>query len=49
MELAVGAAIFFRRLGRKIKPAPETTPESMELENHFLVGPKSHKCIIAEK
>ena len=27
--------------------APTTTDESMEIENYFLIAPKSHKCEIS--
>jgi cytochrome P450 len=46
MELLLGAACFFRAFGTSVGIAPETTTASMELENHFLVGPKGHACMI---
>ena len=45
MELRLGAAEFFLRCPNA-KLAPGTTPESMEMENHFLIAPKSHRCEI---
>ncbi|KAK5053854.1 hypothetical protein LTR84_001816 [Exophiala bonariae] len=44
-ELRLGAAEFFLRCPNA-KLAPTTTPQSMEMENHFLIAPKSHKCEI---
>lgn len=45
MELRLGAAEFFRQCARS-RLAPSTTPESMALENFFLIAPKAHRCDI---
>jgi hypothetical protein len=45
MELALAAVRFFQEF-RNARLAPETTPDSMEFENYFLVAPKSHRCNI---
>jgi len=42
MELKLSTATLV--LQAKVKLAPETTDESMEMEDHFLALPKSHKC-----
>jgi cytochrome P450 len=43
MELRIGAFEFFRRFP-SARLAQSTTPESMEMENFFLIAPKSHRC-----
>jgi hypothetical protein len=43
MELRHGLAEFFREC-RDISLADSTTPESMEMENYFLISPKSKRC-----
>lgn len=43
MELRIAAAEFFRSC-KGARLAPSTTPQSMELENYFLVTPRSHCC-----
>jgi cytochrome P450 len=43
MELRLAAAEFFTRC-QGARLAPSTTPESMEMENFFLIAPKSHEC-----
>ena len=43
MELRLGAAEFFRNSAQP-RLAPSTTPDSMEMENFFLIAPKSHRC-----
>lgn len=43
MELRLATAEFFRNC-RGARLAPSTTPESMEMENFFLVAPRSHRC-----
>ncbi|KAM0345672.1 hypothetical protein ACHAPU_006327 [Fusarium lateritium] len=45
MELRLGAALFFREC-RGARLGPEMTDEMMELENHFLVAPKGHSCVV---
>lgn len=45
MELRLGAALFFREC-RGVKIGVEMTDEMMEMENHFLIAPKTHKCIV---
>jgi len=45
MVIRLVVAEFFRNV-RDVRPAPGTTKESMELENYFLVQPRSHKCEI---
>jgi len=43
MELRYATAIFFREcVGMQL--SLHTTPESMELENYFVIVPKAHKC-----
>lgn len=45
MELRLAAAEFFRKCaGARL--APSATPESMEMENFFLIAPVAHKCEI---
>lgn len=44
-ELRLGAAEFFRQC-KGARLAESTTPESMEMENFFLIAPKSHRCDI---
>lgn len=43
MELRLSAAEFFRNC-KGARLAPSTTPQSMEMENFFLVAPRSHRC-----
>lgn len=43
MELRLASAEFFRQC-KGARLAPETTDESMEMENYFLVTPRSQKC-----
>jgi cytochrome P450 len=45
MELRLAAAEFFRRC-KGATLASTTTAQSMEMENFFLITPKSHKCEI---
>lgn len=45
MELRLAAAVFIREC-RNARIAPSTTPQSMEIVNHFLIAPKSGKCEI---
>lgn len=42
-SIALAAATFFRECG-DVRLAADTTPESMQMENYFLVFPVSHKC-----
>ena len=45
MELRLAAAEFFRKCaGARL--APSATPESMEMENFFLIAPAGHRCDI---
>lgn len=46
MELRLATAIFFREC-KGARLAPGTTAEMMEVENYFLIAPKSHRCEIA--
>lgn len=45
MELRLGTALFFREC-RGIQLASDMTDDMMELENHFLVAPKAHRCSV---
>ncbi|RGP68826.1 hypothetical protein FSPOR_5032 [Fusarium sporotrichioides] len=45
MELRLGAALFFREC-RGVKLGVEMTDEMMAMENHFLIAPKAHKCMV---
>jgi len=45
MELRLGAALFFREC-RGVRLGVEMTDDMMEMENHFLIAPKAHKCIV---
>lgn len=45
MELRLATAAFFRKCP-KARLAPSTTPESMEIENAFLIAPVAHACKI---
>ncbi|KAH7395401.1 cytochrome P450 [Phaeosphaeria sp. MPI-PUGE-AT-0046c] len=45
MELRLGAALFFREC-RGAKLSLTMTDEMMEMENHFLIAPKGHRCSI---
>lgn len=45
LELLTGAFVFFKECPSAVL-APETTDETMEFENYFLIAPKSHKCEI---
>ena len=45
MELRLGAALFFREC-RGVRLGDGMTDEMMEMENHFLIAPKAHKCIV---
>ena len=45
MELRHGLAEFFREC-REITLSELTTPESMEMENYFLISPKSKRCFV---
>lgn len=45
MELRLATAAFFRSCSQA-RLAPSTTPESMEIENSFLITPVSHACKI---
>lgn len=44
-ELRLATAEFFRRCPAA-RLAPSTTPESMQMENFFLIAPKAHRCEI---
>lgn len=43
MELRHGTALYFRTL-KGSRLAPQTTPESMNMVNHFLITPKAEQC-----
>ena len=43
MELRLASAEFFRQC-KGARLAAETTEASMEMENFFLITPRSHKC-----
>jgi len=45
MELRLASAEFFRQC-KGAKLAPETTDESMEMVNFFLVTPRGRKCMV---
>jgi cytochrome P450 len=44
-ELRLGAALFFREC-RGVRLGPDMTDDMMEMENHFLIAPKAHRCIV---
>jgi len=48
MEMRYAAALFFREC-KGARLAPSTTEESMEMENYFVITPKSHRCEITLK
>ena len=48
MELRYATSLFFREC-KGIQLALGTTPESMELENYFVIVPKAHKCEVTLK
>ncbi|ETS72897.1 hypothetical protein PFICI_15289 [Pestalotiopsis fici W106-1] len=43
MELRHGTALYFRTF-KGSRLAPQTTPESMDMVNHFLISPKAEQC-----
>lgn len=45
MELRHGLAEFFREC-RDVQLSELTTPESMVMENYFLIMPKSKRCLV---
>jgi cytochrome P450 len=45
MELRLGTALFFREC-RGARLGPQMMDEMMEMENHFLIAPKAHTCIV---
>lgn len=45
MELRLGVCQFFRKIPHA-RLAPSTSEKSMEMENFFLIAPRSHKCEI---
>ncbi|RBR06497.1 uncharacterized protein FIESC28_11043 [Fusarium coffeatum] len=45
MELRLGAALFFREC-RGVRLGAEMTDDMMEMENHFLIAPKAHRCMV---
>ena len=45
MEFRYGLTEFFREC-RDIELSELTTPESMKMENYFLVSPKSKRCFV---
>lgn len=48
MELRHGITEFFREC-RDFELAEQTTPESMEMENYFLISPKSKRCLVKKR
>lgn len=42
-ELRLAAAEFFRQCSDS-QLAPSTTPESMDMDNFFLIVPRGHRC-----
>jgi cytochrome P450 len=48
MEMRYAVALFLREC-KGAKLAPSTTDESMEMENYFVITPKSHTCEITLK
>lgn len=48
MELRYAVAFFFREC-KGIQLGKNTTPESMEFENFFLIAPKAHRCELTFK
>ncbi|KAF2171494.1 hypothetical protein M409DRAFT_63740 [Zasmidium cellare ATCC 36951] len=48
MELRHGLAEFFREC-RDVELSGWTTPESMEMDNYFLIIPKSKRCLVRRK
>lgn len=47
MELRHGLVEFFREC-RDIELSKHTTTESMEMENYFLISPKSKRCLVSQ-
>ncbi|KAM0217610.1 hypothetical protein ACHAQD_007353 [Fusarium lateritium] len=45
MELRLGTALFFREC-RGARLASQMTDQMMEMENHFLIAPKAHTCVV---
>lgn len=45
MEMRLGVCEFFRKIPHA-RLALSTSDESMEMENFFLIAPRSHKCEI---
>lgn len=45
LELAFGAATFFKAFPNA-RLAKETDESTMEMENYFLIAPKSHACMV---
>lgn len=45
MELRLGTALFFR-MCRGARISNTMADEVMEMENHFLIAPKGHRCNI---
>ena len=39
--------MFYREFGASVRVAEETTDKSMEIEDYFVVAPKSHACVLA--
>jgi hypothetical protein len=42
-ELLLGAFVFLKKCD-SIRLADSATDSSMEIENYFLIAPKSHRC-----
>lgn len=45
MEMRLATAEFFR-ICKGARLAESVTPQSMEMENHFLMAPRGHRCEI---
>ena len=48
MELRYATSMFFREC-KGMRLGLNTTPESMDLENYFVIIPKGHKCEVTLK
>ncbi|KAF2104677.1 cytochrome P450 [Rhizodiscina lignyota] len=46
MELRIAVAMFYREFKVSMKVAEETTDESMEMEDYFVIAPKGHTCVL---
>ena len=48
MELRHGLAEFFREC-KEVELSELTTTKSMEMENYFLISPKSKRCLVKSR